>query len=173
MRDVEVEAAVAIGVEEAGARRPAAVVAQAELLRALGEARDPVDHAVVAVEEAALEPGDEEILIAVVVEVGRGRADAVGAGLAEDSGRARDVRELQHVSPAPPREVVAEERVAGERRVGLQVAPGAAGREEDVEVAVLIGVEEDHAAGHLVGDAVLVRRRAHVRSSRRTAPASR
>src|SRR6185437_15720153 len=102
--DVEVEVAVVVEVGEGGRRRPVAVAAQP------GARRDIPERAIalVAIERVGAPAGDEEVRVAIVVDVADGDAVAVAAGHPADPGGLRDVLE-RAIAP------VAEEAVAGPR----------------------------------------------------------
>jgi hypothetical protein len=141
--DEEVEAAVAVEVAEARARRPAPA-RDAEPRRHVRERA----VAVVAVEARDAVVADEEVCVAVVVEVGGGHAHP--PALVGDAGP------LGHVLE-PPAAEVAEER--GPRRL-LRAALGGHRRaveEVDVGAAVAVVVEDGDAARGRLDDVVLRR----------------
>ena len=142
---VEVGVAVAVVVQEGGAAAEAAVL-QARGGGGVAEARAVVEQQAVAPQRA-----DEEVGVAVVVHVGGRRAQAVA--LHGQAGRARGVLER-------PVAAVAIER--GKVRPSRGTAQARALHEEEILVAVAVGIEEDDARAHrlrqvlLAGGAVVV-----------------
>jgi hypothetical protein len=131
VRDVEVEVAVVVGVEERAAGAPARG-RDSRLRRFVDEAAPPV----VAEEVVAAEVRDVEVEAAVVVVVAR--ADAVAPGRGVDTGAGRDVLE-------PPAAEVAEEGIAvRDRLAGGAELVGV--HEVDVLPSVAVVVEDRDAA---------------------------
>ena len=139
-RDQQIEAAVAVVVDP----RAAAAVAgrgrrQPRLRRHVGEGA----VAVVAIQGVVAVAGDEQVVEAVVVEVADGhRRRPAGAG---QSGFRRDVGEGAVA-------VVLVEAIGGFGRRGLQPGPA---QHQHVEPAVVVVVEERHAAAHDLDDVAL------------------
>ena len=144
MADVQVEVAVAVEVGERGGGRPVAVAAEA------GGVRGVLEGAVAAVAVKGVGPpaGDEQVGVAVVVDVADGDAVAISAGEGGDPGGFGGVLEGAVAA-------IVEEAVA----VG---GPARAGRERaslggvDVEPAVAVVVEQAQARAHRLGDLSLL-----------------
>ena len=141
-RDVEIQVAVAVGVEERAAGAPAA----GRHARAGG---DILERAVAAIPEQRIRSpvGDVEIEAAVAVEV-------AGAGAAAPR-RQVDPRCLRHVLELPSAEVAVERiamRDALARRAEL-----CAGDQVDVEQSVAVVVEQGDAAARRFEDVILCR----------------
>jgi len=139
--DEQVQTAVAVVVDECcagvpdGTRRRR-VVDQAGLLRHIGERA----VAVIAVQRVVAPVGDEQVGVAVVVVVRGG--DALRPTRALQPGLLRDVGERAVL-------VVAVQPVG---RLGGRVLEARAGRDEDVQPAVVVVVDERNAAGGRFGD---------------------
>ena len=141
-RDVEVEVAVGVRVEERAAGAPAAG-GDAGPRRDLGER--PV--ALVAVQEVRPPVRDVEIQPSVVVEVAGARAAAPGGGV--HAGLAR------HVLEPEAAEVAIEDVAVGDSLAGLRQLGG--GHEVDVEPAVAVVVEQGETVASRLEDVVLRR----------------
>jgi hypothetical protein len=140
--DVEVEVAVAVGVEERGPGPPSRVGDAGPLGHLL---EGPV--AAVAVEPVRAELGDEEVDMAVVIIVGG--ADAAPPAVVADAGPLGRVLE-------PPAAAVAVQRVAAplaDPRRLLVEGPGV--DQVDVQPAVLVVVDERRAGADRLEDVVL------------------
>ena len=152
-RDEQIEAAVVVVVEEAGARAPAAA-------RDTGPARHVAERTVtvVAIQRVAAVVGDVEIVEAVVVVVANGHAHAVAV-----LRHARDARLLADVDERAVGRLVIQP--VPERGIGLvrlsfrwhRVVDLRAVGEEDVEASVVVVVQQRYATAHRL-DQVLVRR---------------
>ena len=129
VRDEQIELAVVVVVEPQRARREPAV-ADAGLLRDVRERA----AASVPKQPIAAERGDVDDRLAVVVEVGRRRADAVQLDV--EPGPARDVGERRRCPVAVQRR---QRRRASPRTAGFQALPV---DEQDVLPAVGVDVEE-------------------------------
>jgi hypothetical protein len=116
--DEEIELAIAVVVDERGARAPV-LVADLRLPGDIGEGA----VAAVVVERVGTERGDEEVEVAVVVIVADGHAHAVATQA--DAGALGHVGEAKHAAAArADREVVAKETTRGDRGQTRCGAPG-------------------------------------------------
>ena len=104
--------------------------------------------AVVVIQRVAIDAGDKDVFISVVVVIADGDADVVAG-----SGQAGFFGDVGEVALA----VVFEEAVVVLRRILLQSLDVGAVGEEDVELAVVVVVEDSHAAGHGFGRVALGR----------------
>ena len=153
-RHEQIEIAVVVGIEETGAGAPAS---GGDAGAGGDVAERPV--AIVAIQRIAAEVGHVEIGEAVVVVVGCGGAHAVGI-----LRHARKPRFLGHIHERPI-SLLAEQpvpvlrvRLVGPPVVRHRIRELRAVREEDVEPAVVVVVEQRDAAPHRF-DQVFVRRR--------------
>ena len=138
--DIEVEVAVVVEVGEGGGGRPVAVAAQP------GGVGRVLEGPVAPVAEQGVRPpsGDEQVGVAVVVEVADRHAVAIPAGQGGQARGAGDVAEM-----AVP-EVAEQPVLVGEpRRRWREDAPL---DRVDVEPAVAVEVEQGDAAAHRLGE---------------------
>ena len=142
--DIEVEVAVVVEVGPGRRRGPVAVAPEPRLRRGVLEPAP----AQIAIQGIGPPSGDEEVGPAVVVVVAHGDAVAVAAGQRGQAGGRGDVLEAAVAA-------IAEEAVAERWRAAARWE-GASLEGVDVEPAVAVEVEDGHAAGHGLGELVLV-----------------
>ena len=151
--DEQVQPSIVIVIEESGGGRPA-TGADARLRRHIGER----SIAVVAVEGVPPIARDVEIRESVVVVIADGHAHAVVVPGAGETRRGCHIREtavaVLPIQPVPIRRIPTGE-VGGEF-CGIVQLPAV--NQEDVEKAVVVVVEQGHAAAHGF-DQVFLRRR--------------
>ena len=139
-RDEEVNVAIAIVVGPRSAGREAAA-ADSSLVGDVFESA----IAFVAVERVAAVSGDEEIEVAIVIEVGDG--DTHAPTFASESSFLSDVGEFEVGVLMPERN----EWISATLFVAID---GRAVDHEDVEFAIIVAIEEAHAAAHGFDDVV-------------------
>ena len=152
VHDIEVELAVAVGVEHRGARGPARI-AHLELRGLVREGAVPVVH----VHDVRSDVGHEQVRVPVPVEVPAGRAHAIrGAAHPRFLGHVREAQGASRLG------VVPKEAVPGALDALGRLAQDPPLDQIEVEVAVAVVVEHGDAAAHDLGEAVPVGAVRHV-----------
>ena len=132
--DIKIKVAVAVEVGERGGGGPVAIAVEAETLG------DILERAVAAVAEEKIRPpsGDEEVGVAVAVDVANARAVGVAFGQGRDPRLLGDVLEVAVM-------LVAEEPVAG---LGGTAREGTALQRINVEPTVAVVIDQGDSAAH-------------------------
>src|SRR5690242_2031074 len=141
--DIEIQAAIIVVIAEGSARAPAAGIVHARLGSYIGES----SVAVIVVKHAAIEVGDVDILIAVVVIIAYGHAETPATVI--QTGFGTNVAKGAIVVVAVKRHTMA--------AFGAQIGESGAVHQQDVHPAVVVVIKNRHAAAHGFHDVELLR----------------
>ena len=132
--DVQIQIAIAVVIEESGARSPTRVVNTGHVREI-----DEMAGALVSQQNVPPDAGDVQIDIAIVVVIARGHPHAVAA----DIGAAAGGNVLERAVAA-----IAEQLTGGRREISLRFQMTAGLHQKEVQIAVVVHVEQRRAAAH-------------------------